>query len=350
MARQKEADTGLALRRLKAALRTGEVDRLYFFYGEESFLREYYTAQLKKKLLSGPAAEFNLHEFTASELTPQLLSEAVDAVPMMAERTLILVDDVDLFKQPEAQRAQYTQILSGLPDYCCVCFTYDTVEFRLNGTMKKLAECLRAHAQLVEFARQSERDLVSWIIRHFQAQGKSISDELCRYLIFLTDGLMTTLAGEISKIAAYSQGAQITRGDLDAVVIPALNAQTFDISDAIASGRYELALRKLRELYAMQTEPLAILGAIGAQLRRMLYARLILASGGSQQDFMELTGLRSYPAGLAISAARRVSDGFCRRAAELCLQTDYDVKTGAQEPKAALELLIVQLAQEARNG
>ena len=90
-----------------------------------------------------------------------------------------------------------------------------------------------------------------------------VTDDLCQYLIFRTDGLMTTLAGEIDKIAAYQQGPAITRGAIDAVVIPALSAQTFDISDAVVKEDFETALSKLQELYAMQTDPIAVLGAIG---------------------------------------------------------------------------------------
>lgn len=91
-----------------------------------------------KKLTDGPAGEFNFHRFSADDCTPQALADAIDAMPMMAERTLVRVDDVDLFKQPEGAREQYAAILSDIPDYCCVLFVYDTVEFKINSTMKKL--------------------------------------------------------------------------------------------------------------------------------------------------------------------------------------------------------------------
>ena len=271
-------------------------------------------------------------------------------MPMMAERTLVRVDDVDLFKQPEGAREQYAAILSDIPDYCCVLFVYDTVEFKINSTMKKLAAAVKEHAQIVSFDKQSERSLCAWITRHFRAHGKSVTDELCQYLIFRTDGLMTTLGGEIDKIAAYQEGDAITRGAIDAVVIPALSAQTFDISDAVVNRDFEKALFKLQELYAMQTDPIVVLGAIGAQLRRLYYARVILSSGGGQKELMELTGLKSYPAGLTMTAARRVTDRFCQSAIQLVLDTDLAMKASAGEQEQLLELLLVRLAQEAQHG
>lgn len=145
--------------------------------------------------------------------------------------------------------------------------------------------------------KQSERDLVAWIQRHFKAHEKWADDPALQYLIFLTDGTMTTLAGEIEKVASYAKGQEITKGDMDAVVIPALSAQTFDISNAITDGNYDAALRKLQDLYAMQTEPILILGG-----HRQPAAAAALCEdgderGAGQQALMELTGMKSYPRG-----------------------------------------------------
>ena len=51
-----------------------------------------------------------------------------------------------------------------------------------------------------------------------------------------------------------------------------------------------------------------------------------------------------------MDAARRFSPDFCRRAAELILETDYGMKTSFDDSERLLELLILQLAQEARRG
>jgi DNA repair ATPase RecN len=52
----------------------------------------------------------------------------------------------------------------------------------------------------------------------------------------------------------------------------------------------------------------------------------------------------------AMDAARRFQPAFCRRAAELVLETDRQMKTSFDDQDRLLELLILQLAQEARRG
>ena len=51
-----------------------------------------------------------------------------------------------------------------------------------------------------------------------------------------------------------------------------------------------------------------------------------------------------------MEAARRFSSAFCQKAANLVLETDYQIKTSFDEPERLLEVLILRLAQEARNG
>ena len=81
---------------------------------------------------------FNYHLLPGKTLTAQQLAETVDALPMMSQRTLVVVSDYDLFKAPEAERNAMTQILSDLPEYCCLVFVYDTVPYKRDARMKKI--------------------------------------------------------------------------------------------------------------------------------------------------------------------------------------------------------------------
>ncbi|MEA4964279.1 MAG: DNA polymerase III subunit delta [Oscillospiraceae bacterium] len=347
MAYQKNND---GLTALKAALREKQPGRLYVFYGEESYLKRYYLDMLRKQLLSGPAEAFNFHRFTPETMSLDGLQDAVEALPMMAERTLVQVDDFDLFKGAEADRERMTAMLSDLPDYCCLVFCYDTVEYKPDKRQKKLVAALTEHGTEVEFRKQDARELGSWVRRHFLKYRKDIDDKLCQYLIFRTGGSMTALVGEIEKVCAYSGQDVICRADIDAVVEPVLDAVVFDITDAIAGGDYGLALGKLRTLFQMQEEPIPILGAIGAQMRRMRCAKVLAAGGKGGDSLMKLCGIGDYPARKTMAAAVRVTQGFCDRAVLLCTETDYQMKTSYDDPERLLGLLLLRLSEEAKHG
>ena len=346
---KKFQESNNGLQELKQDLKTMQPARLYLFYGEESFLLQYYLQQLRKKIIEELTASFNDHRFTAETFDMQAFTDAVENLPMMAERTLVQVDDIDLFKLGESDRDHMIRLLSDIPDYCTVVFVYNTVEYKPDKRLKKLWEVISKHGTQVEFARQNQRELIAWVGRHFAAAGKRISNDLCAYLIDITGGLMTTLSGEIDKICAFSGAEEIVKQDIDAVTEPVLDAVVFQMTDFLAAGKYAEALLKLQQLLKMQQEPIAILGAVGSQIRRIGAARTVLDAGKNSGELMKLCGMGDYPARKTMDAARRFSPAFCARAAQLVLETDYAMKTSYDEPERLLELLILQLAQEARR-
>ncbi len=334
---------------LKEEIRQGMPARLYFFYGEEIFLLQHYLKQLQKVIIDPLTESFNYHKLTSETFDLREFADCVENLPMMAERTMVVVDEIDIFKMNEADREQIAEIISDIPDYCTVVFTYETTPFKPDKRLKKLWDAVSKHGTLVEFQKQSQRDLVSWIGRHAAAAGKRIAPDLCVYLIDITGGTMTALSGEIAKICAYSGADEIRRSDIDAVVEPVLDAVVFQMTDLMGQGECGGALLKLRQLLKMQQEPIAILGAIGGHFRRMGTAKTLLDNGKTAAELMKLTGLADYPARKTMSAAGRYSARFYEKAAQLILESDIKMKTSFDQADRILEVLILQLSQEAKN-
>ena len=335
--------------RLKQEIRAKNIDRLYVFHGEETFLLHHYFGQIKKQLIEELTEAFNFHKLNQETFDIQSFSDSVENVPMMAEHTLVHGDDVDLFRLAVGDRGKLAEVLSDIPSWCTVIFTFETAEWKPDKRQKKLWEALDTQGLIVEFQKQSQRDLIAWVTKHFAAQNKRISNDLCAYLIDITGGTMTALAGEIRKIVSYSGADEIKKTAIDAVAEPVLDAVVFQMTDLLGAGNYGDALQKLQQLLKMQQEPLAILGAIGAHFRRISTARTLLDHGRNSSELMKLCGLSDYPARKTMDAARRFTPEFCRRAAELVVETDYRMKTSFDEPERLLEMTILQLAQEARG-
>ena len=278
------------LQQLKEEIKQGEPGRLYFFYGEEVFLLNHYLKQLRKIVIDPLTESFNFHKLTAENFDLRTFADCVENLPMMAERTMVVVDEIDIFKMNEADRERIIEILSDIPEYCTVVFTYETTPFKPDKRIKKLWETASNCGVFVEFQKQSQRDLVTWIGRHFAASNKKITPDLCVYLMDITGGTMTALSGEISKICAYSGADEIKKADIDAVVEPVLDAVVFQMTDLMSSGEYGAALLKLQQLLKMQEEPIGILAIIGSHFRKLSVAKTLLDNGKTAVDLMKLTG------------------------------------------------------------
>lgn len=349
MAMKKESNSQ-ELQRLKTAIRERNLDRLYFFHGEEAFLRSHYLGQIKKLLIDELTESFNFHRLTKETFDLRSFADAVESLPMMAESTLIVVDDIDIFKLPEDDRSKLMGVFADIPAYCTVIFTYSAVAWKPDTRMKKFWAAIETNGTVVEFPKQDQRELVNWITRHFAANQKKISPQLCVYLIELTGGTMTALAGEISKISAFSGADTITKSDIDTVTEPVLDAVVFQMTDLFSEGEYGAALVKLQELMKMQEDPIQVLGAIGGHFRRISTARTLMENGSNASELMRLCRMSDYAAQKTMRVAKRFSPAFCAKAAQLVLETDRAMKTSLDDGHRLLEMLIMELAAEARNG
>lgn len=126
---KKKPDTA-GYQKLKKDLADQRPGQLYILHGEETYLRDYYLGRLREQLLSGGMGTFNFHQLGPKDMSPHALEEAIDCLPMMGERTMVQVTDFDLFKCGEKDREGYTKLFSQLPDYVCVVFVYDLIDYK----------------------------------------------------------------------------------------------------------------------------------------------------------------------------------------------------------------------------
>ncbi len=344
----KQKNDNAAMKQLKADLKAGSLGRLYVFHGEEVYLREYYLDQVKKALLPEGLEEFNLHTIPGKECTPQLLSQTVDCLPMMSERTMVVVTDYDLFGGGEEQRTALMALFGELPEYCCLIFVYDLMDYKQDARTK-MAAALKQYGMVVAFRRQEQGDLVDWIARRFRAEQHDIISEEAKYLLFLCGELMTNLVTEIEKISAYAKHRSITREDIDAVAVPQVDVVVFQMTDAIARGDFDRAAAVVSDLLGAQESPIMILSVVGKYFRQLYTARLARESGQNTNWLMELWGMKNaWPAEKLMDAARRYSLPWCRTAIRRCAETDLAMKSYGGDESELLISLILELANNAR--
>lgn len=339
----KTGGDGAAFQQFKKDLSAGTLGRLYIFHGEEAYLRDFYLGEMRKKLLGGMET-FNLHTLQGKECDPKTLGQKLDCLPMMGERTMVQVFDCDLFKASAGDRDAYAALCADLPEYLCLVFVYDLMDYKPDARTK-LAAALKQSGAAVRFTRQEQGDLVDWVRRRFRAMDRDIDSELARYLIFLCGDLMNGLISEIGKIGAYAKHRVVTRDDIDAVAVPQLDAVVFQLTDAIAAGSFDKAAAVLGDLLSMGEPPIKLLSVLGRQLRQLYSARLAMEERKSSQYLMDLWGMRSgYPAQKLMGSAQKFDLNWCRMAVLEAERTDLAMKSTGMDGETLFIDLLLKLA------
>ena len=339
MAQKKQASDGYS--KLAGAIKANMIGSFYIFHGDERYLLERSLGDLRRQLCPDGLDGFNYKRYDNRNVSIDDFENAIDTLPAFADRTLIELHDFDIFKHEQKQRL--ADILSGLPDYVCVVFIYDTIDFKPDGRVKLNTEILK-HAEVLEFALQDQEKLINWICRHAAGAGKRISTAEAEYLALITGGYMSQLHGEIEKTAAYAKGETITRADIDAVVTPVLDAVSYKLTDALARRDNKNAMRILDELLRMREAPHKLLFSISLKMRQILAARVCYEDGSGKDALMEICGIRhEFMARSLFDTAKKAELADCANAVLSCAKTALMLNTSSR-PEDCLKELVARLA------
>ncbi|MGI6030721.1 MAG: DNA polymerase III subunit delta [Eubacteriales bacterium] len=332
----------MSLERLKQQLKTREFDSLYVFWGEESYLRKYYQKALQDKCVPSEAADFNLHRLDGRQLDVDELEAAVESYPMMWERKLVVVDNLlpPVFQAKLADRLKL--LLGDIPETTVCVFSYDS---NVNLKDKKYASLMKLFqtcgATVVECGRPGEHDLARWVARHFAAAGKQVDMRDIQYMLQLCDNDMESLQNEIRKLCTFDTTGTITRRMMEEMLTRSVEATVYQLSDAITARNYDLAFRRLDDLFYLRTEPVLILGALASNFLTVYKVKTLQEAGTGREELVSLAGLRR-PSLLSMYSrmASRLSLAELKNILEQLELADASLKGSRTPPRTVLECLI----------
>ena len=328
-----------------AALKRKEIAPCYLFEGEEEYTKASALRALRKQVAGGDFAAMNDTRLT--DPAPDALIAAAETLPFMSDRRFLEIRDSAMLQTGKAKDydedsavKQLDEYLSRLPDTVCMVFY---VRGKADGR-KKLYQTLKKKALIVAFDPLDDRELTQWIAQSLRQQGKKISVAACQRLWFSAGRDLTMLSNEIGKLAAYTgQRDEVTEEDVRAVCVQTTEYRIFDMADALLSGQGARAMGMLEALLRDGEERLTMLPLLGRQCRQMRDARALAASGVQQWEIAARLGVPPFVARKALDTARGYTLGQLGDMARLCLDTEYEVKSGQLMEAGSLEKVMLHI-------
>jgi len=326
-----------------AALKNDQVARAYLFHGEEEFVKEKALSALRAKLL--PAGLEDLNENILTAPRSDAVIAAAETLPMLADRRLVLVRDCALLTSGKAadesgESERLCGYLDNLPDTVCLVFY---CRGNADGR-KKLVTALEKKGMAVKFAPLDDAALGKWVRSQFKSQGKKITAEDAAYLTFVCGRELMNLSGEIGKLAAYAGNREeILRSDIDQVATRSLECTVFQLVDALVARKEGEAFRLLDIMLQAGEGRIGILAMLIRQYRLLTYLKLMQADGQSEDAMRSRLGVPSFAFRRLVQQARGMETAAVRQKLDLCVDTDFAIKSGKMREDAALERAMLKL-------
>jgi DNA polymerase-3 subunit delta len=326
-------------------------------YGKEVFWRRLCRDALARAILgfppSGPLPNADIDDaiacattsLSADSLDFSALRAELSTLPFLATRRIVILEAADDFisRHREALEAYLSRpssvgVLILEPDS----FPGTT---RLAKALPDTAkiECIPLNPYKPQ---EAESWAVRWCIRRYQ---KTLSGEAAGLLVERVGLSLGLLDQELSKLSlAIGPRKSIEPEDVQQYVGRSRAGNVFGILDAIGEGRAAEAFSVLQELFEEGEEPLAILGALTAQLRKLALVGRLVQEGQALGPAMDLAGVAKWPAARQATERQLKQLGRVRvgRLADELVAINLGLKGGNPlPPRWQLERFLVELAR-----
>jgi DNA polymerase III subunit delta len=332
---------------LHTALKKRVFDPVYFLYGDDEFLKEGASRDVVEAAIDPSTRDFNLEIRRGGELDAEGLDALLSTPPMLAERRVVVIRDVDKLKK--GARALLDRYLARP--------AHDTLLLLIAPAGVKVDKGLSDRATAVEFAPLDGERLPKWITYHAEkALGRTITPDAVTLLIEAVGSDLPQLAVELEKLASYTTNAIDERAVADVVGVRR-GESVGDLLDAVAAKDTSTAVALIPIVLQLpKTTAVSIVMALTTQTLAMAYGEAAIASGVSNRNlFPELMALLketgAYPGrpwGEAVTSWARHTNRWT--AAELdaalsaLLSADAAIKeTRLSSPEQLLTTLVLAL-------
>jgi DNA polymerase-3 subunit delta len=326
----------------------------YLFHGKDEYSRSLELAGLKARLGDPTTVDLNTTVIDGKKATLDELTFACDAAPFLAEKRLVIVNDLAArFEAPRGEASEGSEqassflqmleeYLDHLPETTRLVFVERKQVKQSNPIHKWASKSERGYVR--EFTPPKGGALDNWIAKRVREKGGQIESRAVHLLAAFVGDDLRLLDQETDKLLTYvGEERPIARDDVELLVSYVREAGIFEMVDALGMRDSRRAMKLLQQLLEDGQHPLYLLRMITRQFRILLQIKELLARGTSQQDIRALLSLHPYVVGKMMRQAPRFSMAELEAIYHRLLEFEAAVKTGGMDQRLALTLFVGEM-------
>lgn len=333
---------GSPYRLLKRAIEQRTIEGVYYFHGENDFLKDEATRQLIDAVVDPATRDFNLEVRRGPDVDASAMATLLSTPPMMAERRMVVLRDVGALKKDS--RAELDRYLARPAS--------DTVVLLVTAAgATKPDKTLEQSATAVEFAQLNDNQVGQWIEHQVMSAGGTVTPEATRLLHSAVGNDLPQLAMEIDKLISFAGPQPIDEAAVASAVGVRRGETVADFLDRIASRDGIGALELLPQILNQpKMNGVYLVMILTVHLMAMAWGRAKrdegMSSGMLEREYFALlkdTGasLTGRPWGEAIRVWSRALDAWSPRALDIAIEALLATDIALKESRISSEVQVL---------
>lgn len=224
-------------------LKKGTPAPYYYFYGTEEVLKDEALAALLDLVLEPALRDFNIDQRSAQQLQPDEVITLCTTLPMMADRRVVVIRDVESWvKRSRAKGAVLSYLDQPVPETVLVLIQ--------GGGDPEPDPALASKGTAVAFAPLRRDRALRWLARRAEGLGLALVPEAAAHLLDATEGRLDAVAMELAKLSGLAGTEPVTVAQVEELVGVRHGETPADWRDAVLADQPDRALRMLPHVLA----------------------------------------------------------------------------------------------------
>ncbi len=218
---------------LRPALQQKQFSPAYYLHGEDDYLKEEALRRLIDAAVDASTRDFNLDVGRGANLDTATLDSLLSSLPMMSERRVLVIRDVNGLRKDARARLQ-ERLAAPAPDF---------VVIMTAAAGAKADKELMAQAVAVDCEPLTGAQVPKWIVARVEKHlGSRISAAAVELLQGVVGPDLAQLAVELDKLAAYCGAREMDEAAVSDIVGVRPDETPGRLFDAVAMRDRDLAL------------------------------------------------------------------------------------------------------------
>jgi DNA polymerase III subunit delta len=239
---------------------------IYALVGDEDFLKRHARERIVALVLGDEDPEFAVSVYQGDKIDFSTARNDLETLPFLASFRIVVVENADTFV---TENRPALEAYAAKPSSVGVL----VLDVKTFPETTKLAKSLPDAAKIACKTPPAYKlyELKPWLTEWSRtAHKKKLAPDAAELLLELVGSSMGLLDQELGKLAvAVGAKSEIAAEDVDRMVGRSKAADVFRILDAIGEGKPGEALSILEELFSEGEDPMAVMGPLTAQLRKL---------------------------------------------------------------------------------
>jgi len=330
-------------RGLEMKLDQREISSLYLLVGEETFMIDEILVKMKDKILESGLVDFNLNTFYASDCKVDEIRDAVETLPMMAQRRLVIVKQAQDLSAGELEGL--SELIEKPVESTTLVFVASKADMR-----KKFFKLFDANGVVVKFQKPFENQLNPWIAYIAKKHDLTLSADAMEVLKEWVGANLTDINNELRKVSQYlGDRTTVEVEDLKHVVSKTRVETVFELVNSMGRGDCANSFMHLASLLDNGQNEMGVLAMTIRHFRILLLCQEALKEGLNHSQIGSRVGVHGFFIKEYIDQARNQDSRQLLQIYDVLLDTDRALKSNPLSGHLWLENLVLQACRRSAN-